>query len=178
MYQGPLECWAKVSFVAVALDYGIYLLFIAALFLISSKYKHATEDKASILSLKCFGQKSNGIFRIIITYLHIRMQQFTQSVQPREHWEHAWPWIVVVAGYDLNQAETFKLILSPHLIGQERPHGASDWSVMQSIIRERSWGVLGRSKLDTMCNSLICVETLTHNCAFKSERKTLPMQPA
>lgn len=60
------------------------------------------------------------------------MQQFTQSVQPREHWEHAWPWIVVVVGYDLNQAETFKLILSPLPIGQERRDKAYDWSAMQS----------------------------------------------
>ena len=32
---------------------------------------HATKAETSNLSLKCFGQKSNGIFRIIITYLHI-----------------------------------------------------------------------------------------------------------
>ena len=60
------------------------------------------------------------------------MQQFTQSVQPREHWEHAWPWIVVVVGYDLNQAETFKLILSPLLIGQVSRDKEFDWSVLKS----------------------------------------------
>lgn len=35
-------------------------------------------------------------------------------------------------GYDLNQAETFKLILSPLLIGQLSRDEESDWSVLRS----------------------------------------------
>ena len=46
-------------------------ILIQCLFSCSPKYKHATKAQASNLSLKCFGQKSNGMFRIIITYLHI-----------------------------------------------------------------------------------------------------------
>ena len=140
-YQGPLKlwCWTRVGFKrnfspnpssTVSSKFGRISLWFSACSHAVQSTSMQPRLRPLIYLWNALVKSPMGSLELLSHTCILWMQQFTQSVQPREHWEHAWPWIVVVVGYDLNQAETFKLILSPLLIGQVRPHQASHWSVI------------------------------------------------
>ena len=144
-YQGPLKlwCWTRVGFIrevsTKSVPSSIVSSKVGRISLWFSACSHALQSTSMQPRLRPLIYLWNALVKSPMGSLELLshtcilwMQQFTQSVQPREHWEHAWPWIVVLVGYDLNQAETFKLILFPLLIGQVSPDQASHWSLMLS----------------------------------------------